>query len=345
MFFKDYQPSFFSFEEDENRNTGQNINKNIINETGFKPPNRELNFRHFYQNTYHFIKDIERVWTIIRGFDVVSMINGNDNYPIIVTKGNDTYNTGNEFKGKMFGLYPFFARVEKIVDLPETKTIEWLFKILNYNNCYFSMNIELYKVTEDSSTVLFKAIKFENQEIKEKFKSLECNKICDIIDKLLDREPINLVRYESAVIKGRMEEVWNLVLDLNKITAIAPNNFFPNVNLKEMKVGERREASVFNNNIIYYFDLVLKYREVKKGWNKWILAFENENGHPVKIPKNTVLFQLNKINEHESQLTILVKIYESFENSKYLEISTQLKYLLHSVKDYFENFHYSETNN
>ena len=48
-----------------------------------------------------------------------------------------------------------------------------------------------------------------------------------------------------------MENIWNFVLDFTKIIAIAPNNnFIPNIDIGSLKVGKKREASVFFNNQI-----------------------------------------------------------------------------------------------
>ena len=53
-----------------------------------------------------------------------------------------------------------------LLDLPEMKKIEWLFNKI-YNG-YSILSIELFKVTEDNSTVILKEVKFENEFEKEK---------------------------------------------------------------------------------------------------------------------------------------------------------------------------------
>ena len=53
--------------------------------------------------------------------------------------------------------------------------------------------------------------------------------------------------------------------------------------------------------------------------------------------------QLTKISEKECQLTLLTKYLENIENEEFNEITIKKKYLLNSLKDYFENF-YSPSN-
>ena len=59
------------------------------------------------------------------------------------------------------------------------------------------------------------------------------------IEELLENETINFLRYESGIIKGKMNDIYNILSDSNKISAIAPNNdIMPNYNLKDLKIGE-----------------------------------------------------------------------------------------------------------
>ena len=123
--------------------------KNEKNE--FKEPEYEIQWNNFVQNSYHFKQDIERVWLITRCFDVLSLISNQGHYPCVFVKGQDTWKVGNLFKGNIYGVYPFLAKVYKSVNLPELKKIEWIFNILNKE--YFIIRVELYKVTEDNTTV------------------------------------------------------------------------------------------------------------------------------------------------------------------------------------------------
>ena len=293
-----------------------------------------------FQDTYYFKHDIERVWIILRGFDVLSILSSQGHYPCIYLKGKDTWTKGNEFKGNIFGQFPFIAKVRNCSNLPEIKKIEW---IINLKDYYVLIIIELFKVTEDNSTVVIKTIKrdieLNNDEEKARMIMIE-KKLFEKIDKILETEPISLLKYESAIINGKMEDIWNIIIDFNKLTAIAPNNnYLPNISVKEMKVGEKKEASIFYNDEIRKFDITLKCREEKPGWNKWLIVYEVSGGNPIKIPKHIILFQLTKISNNTCQLALLTKYNEPIGTEEFKENDKKKKYLLLSIKDYFDHFY------
>ena len=94
-----------------------------------------------------------------------------------------------------------------------------------------------------------------------------------------------------------MEDIWNIIIDFNKLTAIAPNNnFLPNISAKDMKIEEKIEVSVFYIDKIRKFDITLKCKNEKPEWNKWVIVCEISGGNPVKMPKHIILFQVTKIN-------------------------------------------------
>ena len=322
-----------------------NISENSIyenpnNGNTFIEPEIEIQWKNLFQDTYYFKHDIERVWIILRGFDVLSILSSQGHYPCIYLKGKDTWTKGNEFKGNIFGQFPFIAKVRNCSNLPEIKKIEW---IINLKDYYVLIIIELFKVTEDNSTVVIKTIKrdieLNNDEEKARMIMIE-KKLFEKIDKILETEPISLLKYESAIINGKMEDIWNIIIDFNKLTAIAPNNnYLPNISVKEMKVGEKKEASIFYNDEIRKFDITLKCREEKPGWNKWLIVYEVSGGNPIKIPKHIILLQLTKISNNTCQLALLTKYNEPIGTEEFKENDKKKKYLLLSIKDYFDHFY------
>jgi hypothetical protein len=320
--------------------------KNEKNE--FKEPDHEIKWIDFIQNNYHLKQDIERVYIIIKNYDFLSLISNQGHYPCIFLKGQDTYKVGNQFKGNFSGIRPFIAKVNKSVNLPDLKKIEWLFNTLD--NKYYLLRIELFKVTEDNSTVVLKTVKFEDkklyEELKEKLQEKNKINIFKNIEKILEQEPINLLKYESGIIPGKMEDIWDLVLDFDKFSKIAPNNnYLPNIDIKSLKIGEKAETSIYDKNGFRKFDITLKCKEDKPGWNKWLIVCEASGGYQKKIPKHTILFQLTKINDYECQLSLLTKFHEPIDNDEFKEISNRKKYLLLSIKDFFENFYCPNSSN
>ena len=311
---------------------------NLEESNRFINPDHEIVWEYSFQNSYHFKPDIERVWLIVKNFDLLSLIKNKGHYPCISTKGQDCWKVGNEFKGNLFGDFPFIARVEENVNLPEIKKIKWLIKI--QNKSFIMIKIQLFKVTEDNTCVLLWKMKFENINLnkiyEEKCKQEKPNALFMKVEDILENKPVNLFQYESAILNANMIDIWNIITDSNKISAIAPNNkcLANNINISKMKVGEKVTNSLTNfKNELVELDITLQYKEEKPGWNKWLFVLL------ISCPKHTVLFQLTKINNSECQLTLISKFHESISTEEFKEISKRKKYILLSLKDYFDNFH------
>ena len=324
------------------------INKaNIIyGKNEFINPDHELKWKYSLQNSYHFKQDIGRVWIFLKNFEILSLLSNQGNSTCVYIKGKDTWKLGNEFKGMTFGIFPYIARVNMVLDLPEMKKIEWLFN--NRKNDYYIVGIELFKVTEDNSTVILEEFKFEKEILKkctEKFNyKVVDNKLLENIEQLLEKEPINLLKYESTIINGKLEDVWDIITDYNKLAAIAPNNnYLPNLNLRKLKIGEKKKGSIFYKDKLTTFDVILKNKEEKPVCNKWIIVIKISGGTPEKIPNHISLLQLTKIGNNKCQFTLITKYNEHISNEEFNEISNKKKYLLLSVKDYFDNFYTSES--
>ena len=206
------------------------------------------------------------------------------------------------------------------------------------------IKVELFKVTADNTCVLLWKMKLENSEMikefEEKYKEAQTNTIFLKVEELLESEPINLFQYESGIINAKMEDIWKIVTDFNKLTAIAPNNkCLPNINISNMKQGEKVISSIVDNYDVDEVEITLLQKEDRKGWNKWICIILISSVMTKKHPKHCLLFQLTKINENECQLTFISKYHEPIETKRFRDISNKKKYLLLSIKDYFDNFY------
>ena len=180
--------------------------------------------------------------------------------------------------------------------------------------------------------------------MKQKNQKFIDNKLFEKIDIILQKEPVNLLKYESTIINGKMEDIWSIITDPEKLTPIAPNNsYLPNINVRNMNKNEKKQATIFYNNGIRNLDVVLTFKEENPRWHKWLIILEISGETPVKTPKHTVSLQLTKISNKDCQLTLLTKYLEPVNNEEFNEISNKKKYLLNSIKDYFENF-YSPSN-
>ena len=318
-------------------NNNENSSNNNNNE--FKEINEKIEWKHFEEYVSHIKPDIERVWYFIQKFDILLLVHNQGHYPLIFIKGNDTKKVGNQFRGNLYGFFPFVAKVNKNKDFPEFKKVEWLF--LLRNKYYMSIKIELMKVTEDNSTTIIEKFKFDNKEIffeLNKFFDKTKSQIFNLIETILENEPINLVIYESGLINGKMEDIWDIITDLDKLSGVAPNNSFPSgVNLRKLNKGQKEEFSFRYKNELDYFVANLICREEKPGWNKWLIIceFSRKNSN---TKEGSILFQLTKINNNLCQLTLIQKFLKAKTAEEIREVTNKIKYTIISIKDYFDNF-------
>jgi hypothetical protein len=303
---------------------------------------KKEDFKKLVDVTYHFKQNIERVWNILKNFEMILILNNSNHYPCIIKRGLNTFNLGNIFEGKLFALYEFHAKVIKEKNFPEYKKLETIFYLENGE--ILKLKLILYKVTQDDSCVLnwiSKNIPKYGEDIilqiKEKFKGKE---LFQKIENILEKQSIDLFQYESGIIPGKMEEIWNILTDNSKLVTIAPNNkcFVP-ININNVKVGEIVNVGMNIKGIEGALEIKLDLKEEKKGWNKWIFGYSILGGQPFKVIKQSVFVQLTKINKEETQLSVFTKIHDPVNNEMFKLLSQKKKYVIHSLKDYFENFY------
>ena len=314
------------------------INKNIEEAENFIKNNK---WEIIEDRTYHLKQNIERIWEIIKSIDSLFIFNKSEHFPFIFKKDSKIRNLGNIFEGKLFDIYEFIAKVIKQKIFSELKKIEWIVFLENGENFRFKYN--LYKVTEDNSTVLNLIIKhIPNSEetiipqIKEKFNKID---YIQRIEEIIKKESVYLYQYESGIIPTNMEEIWKVLTDYSKLVLIAPNNkCFAPININNAKIGEQLNVPMKIKNIDGYLEIKLDLKEKKSGWNKWCFAYSILGGEPFKTVKQSILVQLTKINRKETQLCMFTKIYEKIPLEMCKSLSRQKKYVISSIKDYFENF-------
>ena len=304
--------------------------------------NKEENEEKLYvkETTYHFNFNIERVWLIVKNFQYVLFLNNWKNFVPINIKGKDTFELGNEFYGKLFSELPFQAKVIKNISIPHFKHISWNITYFFQNKNYITKITEkLYKVT-DSDTCVF-VLKFkgseEFHEIMKKIKpeDLTFENIVNKINELLSNSVIDLVQYEGGVISGKMEDIWEFVLNTIKLKKIAPLiDHDGDFDFSEMKEGD--EAKIFYNHNKYVY-VKCRLKEKRDNWNKWLIIFNIKSGYP-KIPEHDYIIELTKINNKDCQLVILSKYNEPETNENIQIISQKKKYIINSIKDYLENY-------
>ena len=310
----------------------------IINDNLTKSDNlsKKSDWKLLKDYSYHFIYNIDELWEIIK-----SLMNNSKNELITIKKTSIILRIGNIYEGKILDIFEFKAKINKLKLFSEKKLIEWIFNIDNRED--FKIKIILYKVTEDNSTIIFLKTKFiylygDNAIFKIKRK-IDGNIFFKNIEKIIKNKCIYLSQYESGILLGNLEEIWDIITDNSKLVLIAPNNkcFVP-FNINKVKIGGISLINLRINNVDGYLEIQLDSKENKPNWNEWSFSYSIIGGEPFKIVKQTVLVQLIKINKYETQLSIYTKIYGKITKEMLKNLSDKKKYVISSLKDYFENF-------
>ena len=338
----------FENEEDELEEINRDIEKNLIfereiinNINNAEKIFKKEDFKVIVDITYHFKQNIERVWNIIKNFEMILILNESNHYPCIIKRGSNTFTEGNIFEGKLFGLFEFHAKVLKEKTFPERKKIERI--LFLENGEVLKLKLILYKDTKGDSCVLNWISKYSPKygnkfifQIKEKFNGKQ---LFQKIENTLEKQPIDLYQFESGIIQGKMEEIWNILTDNKKLAVIAPNNkcFVP-ININNIKIGEIVNVCINIKGVDGALEIKLDLKQAKKGWNKWLFAYSIIGGQPFKVVKQSVFVQLTKINKVETQLSVFTKIYEAVSNDIFKQLSHKKKYVISSLKNYFDNF-------
>ncbi len=289
-----------------------------------------------YQFTYHFKLPFEKMWLIIRDISVYSLITSIENYHPINTKGIENYIVGSEFIGIILGKFPYNGKVLKVIEIPGYKKIKYCIQL--QNGGYLILKIEVLKVTEDNTAIAIITVKI-NQIFKENieiFNEKTFNENFKKIEKEIQKSLIDIIQYESGIIRGSMQDIWDFSTNPNNLKKIAP--------LIELDGDEEFIQPNIGDNLIIYYDNHSKkiYIKVivldkKENWNKWIYIIQILGGEP-KIPMQKILLELTKINQSECQLLLLNTFDEPISNEIIQKICEQKKYVIKSIKDYLENY-------
>lgn len=339
-------------EEDEETKEIELLNKEIENKLKLEIKNDKIiidseniikthEWKILGDYSFHFKQNIEQIWETIKSLDSVLILNNSNHYPIEIRCDTNVWSLGNVFEGKLFDIYEFIAKATKLKIYCELKKIEWMLDL--GNESILRVKTDLYKVTEDNSTVLNMKIKYcssfaENiiHKLKEKCKE---NNYVENLEKIFEKDFEYLYQYESGIIPGTMEEIWDILIDYSKLASIAPNNkIFVPLNVKNFRIGEIINIPMNIRNTNEFLEIKMDTYEQKSTWNRWSFGYSILSGKPCKMLKQSLLVQLTKINKDETQLSIFTKIHENTTKNLIKLLSKQKLYVISSFQDYFENF-------
>ena len=286
----------------------------------------------------HFHQNIERVWPYFNNF---TNFKANFKLEAFNIKEEPKENiVGNLFEGNYYD-YSFYGKMLKIKNTYERKKIEWIFYF--ENDEIFKIKINIFRITYDNSCVIDFKIKYVpklGQNIIDIFiPEIDNKQIFQQIEKKIQNQFKAIYQYESCIIQGSPEDIWDILSDNSKLVLIAPNNecFLP-LNINDIKVGQTTEIKMKINDKESIIEVKMDLLRKKIG-NKWVFCYTILGGKPFEILKQSLFAQLTKINSKETQLSIFTNIYENISSENVAFLSKQKRYVLSSLKDYFMNFY------
>lgn len=308
------------------------------------PGSPSIPFKKVVEYSYLFKHSINRLWVILRDAAATTLLLPEHHFPLIITKGKETWSIGTEFYGKTAEFGEYFGKVTKVKNFPQHKRLTWDLTFPT-KTMPFRFESLLYKVDEEEeSTVILQKLTFFEQKSYDYFiekQSIYEKMISDLhskINVMLEQSSLNLFQYEGGVIYSSIEKIWELITDLTKLKKIAPLIKLDCDNIENnypQTIGEEVNLTT-DNHKGYYTVKTLKF-DRRPNWNKWLFCYSISPGIP-KIPKQVVCVSLTKINENECQVYFFHDFKEFCSNDYIKNLSKQKKYVIKSIKDYLENY-------
>ena len=292
-------------------------------------------YKYNIDKSYHLHHNIDRVWLVARNFLRISIINGRKHFPPIVTKGKDSFTTGNEFEGRIFGIIPYVGKVIKVLNFSQLRKITWeLNTSLNEKIIIKSI---VYQVTKDNTSLLRIKSKYNSDRINNymnygEFK-YEYIDILKKIEKLLDESSLELFQYESAIINAKMEDLFYFITNGEKVNKLFPNINLLRINLLNIKVGDIFTVVSKNHEI---FNIKVIQLDKKEGVKNWVLTVELIDGKPF-VAKQIIKYNFWKINNYECQISIKHEFIEKISPEILENLSLRKKSFLKLLQNYYLN--------
>jgi len=262
-----------------------------------------------YSVSLIFEQNIETLWLYMR--DLSNMINIMEFFENLkFINGNNTWNEGNIFSFNWIGLTYLEAKCIYIKSSCYKKIIIWKVKCDIGINFYKTLC--LYKITQNNKT-LVKSIISPTEDKNDLIDFISSRNFYLNVDinilknqsKFLNNMKKDIISFESCIINVNYLKVWELVIDLKKLSEIAPV-----IGSKIEFSGEKLKVGTF---LKYYFDAIDKNVffkitgvEMPKNKNNWIYKLEAIGSNVKNLP----IYVENKvtiIDENKTQLSILHK--------------------------------------
>ena len=286
-----------------------------------------------------FEQNIDTLWLFLK--DLNYIINAMDFFEKLqFINGNNTWNEGNIFSFNWVGLTYLEVKCIYIKSKNNKKIITW--KAKGDIGINFYKTLCLYRITQNNKTLVKSIISRTEQKnelidftdsrnyyLNTEFKILE-NK-----SKILNNMKKDIISFESCIINVNYLKVWEFIIDLKKLSEIAPL-----IGSKIEYSGEKLKVGSF---LKYYFDTIEKIVffkiigvEMPKKRKNWIYKLEaigiNIKNIPIYIENKVTI-----IDENKTQLSLLHKFPYNTDHQFIEFFNINKKEIMKKYVKYFEH--------
>ena len=299
------------------------------------PNDKNLNL---FSTSLIFEQNIDTLWLYLK--DINSTIKANDFFENLqFIKGNNTWVKGNIFSFNWIGLTRLKIECIYIKSNINKKIIVW--KAKAHIGISFYKSLFLYRITQNNKTLVKSTISrtedrnelidfgdSKNYYLNTEFNVLKNN------SKYLNSMIKDIISYESCIINVNYLKVWEFIIDLKKLSEIAPI-IGSNIEYcgEKLKVGSFLKYYIKELNKIVFFKIIgVEVPKIKKSW---IYKLEPVGVNVKNIPIY-IEIKVTKIDEDKTQLSLLHKFSYTTEK-KFIELfSINKKEIMKQYVKYLE---------
>ena len=280
--------------------------------------------------------------------DLNSIIKVNDFFENLqFIKGNNTWVKGNIFSFNWIGLTRLTIECIYIKSNNNKKIIVWKNKA--HIGISFYKSLFLYRITQNNKTLVKSTISrtedrnelidfgdSKNYYLNTEFNVLKNN------SKYLNSMIKDIISYESCIINVNYLKVWEFIIDLKKLSEIAPI-----IGSNIEYCGEKLKVGSFLKYYIDALDKIVFFKiigvEVPKKKKSWIYKLEPVGVNVKNIPIYMEI-KVTKIDEDKTQLSLLHK-FSYTTDQKFIELfSINKKEIMKQYVKYLEGKKMSKSN-
>jgi len=297
---------------------------------------------YFYNTIYKFQFNIDTVWKVLRDVFTTNQINSDITSDTKMIKGPNSYTKGSEFFLKYYKLISVYFKVLRIIDEPNYKKLIWKVtksEPLNVNYYYI---YELYEDKINDFTMIKWEIIYEkkykfyieqnNQGYENKLKS-ELNRILLKINKHIEDNFSECINQESIIINARNDQVFDIILNINKLCRIIPD-IADKVEYNEEKLKENSKFKFYFREKIFY----MKVNKIFELDRESVLEYECITSNKTYLTPNQIIeWKVLLLFEDKCMVSIKHKFNEKMIKKKLREFSNKKIIILKKLKTFIES--------